>query len=999
MKDYFKKLMDVKQPFWADDGYGTRFHEFQNLMRYRIRDVLIVSSLYDLYVFEEDGQLYDLIRSEYRGLNLSHTPELTRVSSGRQAIEMLKQEKRFDLIITTLHIEDMGPETFARKIRRAGIDVPLVLLAFDNRELAELLAHGEQKLFDQVFIWLGNYRLIMAIIKYFEDRFNVEHDTHIMGVQSIILIEDNIRYYSYYLPILYSEVMQQSQRCIQEGINVSHKNLRQRARPKVLLCTFYEEAEDYFENLHETVLGIISDIEFPRHGKRDMRAGFRFAKEVVKKHADIPILLQSSEPKNESETMEMGCHFFVKNSPRLDKKLRRFMVDHLSFGDFVFLTPENKEIGRASNLISFEKMIKAIPVESFKYHADRNHFSNWLKARTEFWLAHQIRPIKASDFPSVEDTRTHLLSTLREYRKIRQRGIISDFDKEMFDPNSSISRIGGGSLGGKARGLSFFNTLINNYQIQHQVEDVRISVPPALIIATDVFDQYLELNELRDFALIADYDDKEILDRFLKADKFPEETVTRLREFLELVQKPIAVRSSGLLEDSHVHPFAGVYETIMLPNCDPDPKIRLKELLRAIRQVYASTFYQSAKEYMKATSFHQEEEKMAVIIQVISGSARGNRYYPVFSGTAQSYNFYPSPPQKASDGIASIALGLGKMVVEGGATVRFCPKYPHHIIQLSSPKMAMQSSQHEFFALELCGKGTLKEGVGDHFVEEHPLKSAEEDGVLHYVASTYSPENEAIYDGVSRPGVRLVSFAPILKFEVFPLARILELLLDMGSWSMGTPVDIEFAVELDVPRGERKNFNVLQVRPMVLTREVETVNIEKTDAKKLICSSNRVLGNGIIDDVYDILLVDPNRFDRSKSKEVAAEVAKYNLQMLSEKRPYMLIGLGRWGSRDPWLGIPVKWDQISGARIIIEAGFKDMVVEPSQGSHFIENLNSFAVGYFTVPSSENKNFVDWEWLSSFPPISSGKYINHLRFEKRLLTKMNGRESLGIIYKP
>ncbi len=998
-----KKEMDTikkgADPFRIEDSQDRRFHTFQSLMRFRIRDVLIVSSLYDFYIFEEGGRLYEILNSEYRGLNLTHTPELTRVSSGREAINLLKTERqRFDMVIATLHIEDMRPAVFALKLRRKGFDLPVVMLAFDNRELAEMLAHKEDAFFDQVFVWEGNYRLLLAMIKHMEDRINVEHDTKILGVQSILVIEDAIRYYSALLPVLYVEVIKQSQRLIREGINLSHKNLRQRARPKILLAKSFEEAEAYYSQFHETILGIISDVDFDKGGKTDSEAGFTFAQTVHARHFDTPILFYSALPENRQKAESLNCRFIDKDNPDIVEALRDFLAGALGFGDFVFRLSDGREVGRASNLLDLEKQLMRIPLESYRFHAERNHFSNWLKARTEFWLAREVKPRKVSDFPSLPEMRDNLIQTLREYRNLQQRGMVTDFDPELFDPHTSISKIGNGSLGGKARGLSFFNMLMNMCQIHNKFDGVRIFVPSAVIVATDVFDAFLDMNNLRRFAL-EEQDDAKILRHFMMADRFPKFALRNLKAFLELVKTPLAVRSSGLLEDSHVHPFAGVYETRMLPNTGSDTQARLDRLLAAIKQVYASVYFMGTKEYIRATSFRVEDEKMGVIIQVICGSAHGSRFYPVFSGTAQSYNFYPVRPQTSSDGIASVALGLGKMVVEGGTTLRFCPRYPNHIIQISTAELALANNQREFFALDLTGNDTSGTAADEEHVRRYTLMTAEEDGTLDFIGSTYSSDNDVIYDGISRPGLRLVTFAPILKNDLFPLSNILKLLLDLGSWGMGLPVYIEFAADLAGPKSEPHKFSVLQIRPMVLTREVDTVDIEKTDANQLICRSHQVLGNGVLDDLFDIVLVDRSRYDRAKSREVAEEVNRFNQKLLAEKRPYLLIGVGRWGSFDPWLGIPVKWDQISGARIIIETGFADFSVDPSQGSHFLENLNSFSVGYFTVHTARKDCFVDWDWLSTQEPVETQNYTSHLRFSHHILVKMNGRKSSGIIYKP
>lgn len=985
-------------PFLVEHGYGTRFQGFQNLMRYRIRDILLVSSLYDLYVFEEDGRLYELIRHEYQGLNLSHSPEITRVSSGQEALNLAREENRFELIITTQHIEDMHAAKLAELVRSSGLNIPVVLLAYDNRELVELLSHTDTSVFERIFIWTGNFRIIIAIIKHLEDKLNVDHDTRMVGVQSIILIEDNVRFYSSFLPILYNEILKQSQRLISEGINLSHKFLRMRARPKILLCSTYEEAWDYYEKYEDYILGIISDIDFMRNGRQDSEAGIEFARTVRNRHRDISILLQSNNPDNQEKASEIDVSFILKDSPTLLQEVRKFTVNNFGFGDFLFRDPNGVEVGRATDLITLEKELQVVPEESIRYHAERNHFSNWLKARTEFWLAHQLRPRKVSDFPSVEELRDNLVSSLREYRKLRQKGIITDFKKESFDPSSGFARIGGGSLGGKARGLSFVNTLINNYRITTQFENVMISVPPGVVIGTDVFDVFLDENNLRNFAINCD-DDIEITRRFVEADKFPEEILADLAAFLDLIREPLAVRSSSLLEDSQYHPFAGVYETYMLPNNHDNPLIRLNDLLSALKRVYASTFYQSTKAYIKVTSYRLEEEKMAVIVQKMVGSRHNHLFYPDFSGVAKSYNFYPVPPQKSADGIVAVALGLGKTVVDGGSTVRFSPAFPNHMPQFSSIKETLRNNQHKFYALDLEADGSHVIDTHDLLVKQYGLERAEQDGTLTYVGSTYSHDNQAIYDGISREGPRIVSFAPILKHKIFPLPQILELLLEMGSWGMGTPIEIEFAANMSVLPSQSRQFVLLQMRPLVLKREIEELKIEESDTKRILCESPNVMGHGIIENIFDLVYVDYHKFSRKNSKDVAREINLLNNKLISENRPYLLIGVGRWGTLDPWLGIPVNWDQISGACTIVESSFKDFMVAPSQGSHFFQNLTSFMIGYFTVNAFKKIGSIDWDWLTAQKPLIAKTYTSLIRFKKPLTIKMNGQQNKGIILKP
>jgi CheY-like chemotaxis protein len=994
-----KKIPDQQfDMFLVEHGYGTRFQGFQNLMRYRIRDILLVSSLYDLYVFEEDGRLYELIRHEYQGLNLSHSPEITRVSSGKEAVKLAQEEKRYDLIITTQHIEDMHAAKLAQLVQESELNIPVVLLAYDNRELTELLSHTDTSVFERIFIWGGDFRIIIAIVKHLEDKLNVEHDTRLVGVQSIIVIEDNVRFYSSFLPMLYTELLKQSQRLISEGINLSHKFLRMRARPKILLCSTYEEAWDFFDKYEDNILGIISDIDFLRNGKQDPEAGIEFTKNVRNRHRDISILLQSNNADMELKAIDMGVSFVLKNSPTLLQQVRDFTNHNFGFGDFIFRDKDGIEVGRASDLSSLEDQIRIVPEESIKYHSERNHFSNWLKARTEFWLAHELRPRKVSDFKSVEELRKDLISSLSDYRRLRQKGIITDFKKSTFDPRSGFARIGGGSLGGKARGLSFVNTLINNYQLQNQFADTVIYVPPGVVIGTLVFDVFLEENNLRNFAL-STQDDEEITHKFLEAKKFPEDILADLAAFLDLIHEPLAVRSSSLLEDSQYHPFAGVYETYMLPNDHKNPLIRLSELLDAIKKVYASTFYNASKSYIKVTNYRLEEEKMAVIIQKMVGAVHKERFYPEFSGVAKSYNFYPVPPQKSTDGIVAVALGLGKTVVDGGNTVRFSPPYPNHLPQFSTIKETLRGNQKKFYALSLTNSTTNEFETHDILVKQFPIDIAEKDGTLYRVGSTYSHENHVIYDGLSRVGPRLVTFAPVLKHKIFPLPQILELLLEMGSWGMGTPIEIEFAVNMSLPPGEPKEFALLQMRPLVLKKEFDELKIEVNSKNELICESPHVLGHGIIDNIYDLVYVDYHKFERSKSKLVAQEVNKFNIQLVAENRPYLLIGVGRWGTLDPWLGIPVNWEQISGARAIVESSFKDFMVTPSQGSHFFQNLTSFMIGYFTINDFKNQGFIDWEWLAEFKPESQFEYTRHLRFKNPIEIKMNGHQNKGIILKP
>lgn len=989
-----KKLKHLK----IEDNFGRRIKKFQQLMKFKVRDILLVSSLYDYYLFEEDGRLYDLIRQEYQSLNLSHAPEITHVTTGEEALE-LASKNQYDLIISTLHIEDMHVIRFAQMLRQTGVDSPLVLLAYDNRERKELVLNYDASIFEKIFIWQGDYKLLIGIIKYVEDKLNVENDTEIAGVQTIILVEDNVKFYSAYLPLIYTEIFKHSQRLIEEGVNLTHKFLRMRARPKIILCTNYEEAWLFYEKYSETILGVITDNNFNYGGKKDPEAGLKLAVNILNKQADIPILIQSSSVEYAKRAQSIGATFIQKGSPRLLHELSEFMVNNFGFGDFVFRTNDLREVGRARNLHSLEEQLKIVPAESVQYHAERNHFSNWLKARTEFWLAHRLRPRKVSEFKTLEDLRQELITEIQSYLEIRQRGIITDFSKDTFDPDNSFARIGGGSLGGKARGLGFVNTLLSNYSITNHFEDVKIFVPGTVVIGTDVFDQFLKENQLENAAYTST-DDLELTRKFVDAEKFPQKIIDQLLELLDLVRVPLAVRSSSLLEDSQFQPFAGVYETYMIPNNDPDIHVRLDELLQSIKCVYASTFFLKARDYMKATTYRLEEEKMAVVIQTMIGAPHQNRFYPEFSGVAKSYNFYPVEPQKTSDGIAMVALGLGKTVVDGGNTVRFCPKYPRHLLQFFSAKETMKTAQQDFYALDLNGR--LDHNVNqthDMLVHKYDLSKAEEDQTLYYSGSTYSAQNDAVYDGISRSGTRVVTFAPVLKHKIFPLAEILDLLLQIGTWGMGVDVEMEFAVNVNVKKGEPKQFGLLQMRPLVLSHEIEELDVDRVDEKDLICQSTQVLGNGAYKGIYDVIAVDHNLFERGKSRETALEVARLNAKLVALKRPFILLGVGRWGSLDHWLGIPVTWDQISGASVIVEASFKDFDVIPSQGSHFFQNLTSFRIGYFTVNKLGKGGNVDWDWLLNQTPVEALKYTKHFQFEDEITVRINSQQNKGIIFKP
>jgi CheY-like chemotaxis protein len=977
-------------------GSGSRLHGFQDLARYRVHDILLVSSLYDAFILAEDGQISEGVLGGFLNFDTHDAPRLRHATTGREALELARTEGHFDLVIASTRVGDMSVVELARQLS-APHWVPVVALAYDARDLADVSDVHNAPNFDRAFLWQGDVGILPAIVKYIEDRMNVAVDTGEMGVQAIILIEDSVRFYSSFLPVIYAELMRHSQSLVPEGINLSHKLMRLQARPKILLCTTFEEAWTYFETYQSSILGVIADIEFPKDGLLSAEAGVEFARRVREHQPDVPIMLQSSVAANESLAESVGASFLLKDSATLLHQLQRFMIDNFGFGDFVFRMPDGTVVGQAHDLRSLEEQLHTVPADSLAYHGARNHFSKWLKARTEFALAHRLRPRKLSDFRGPEALRTELIGSIHEYRRRRSRGLVADFDPGSFDPTVSFSRIGKGSLGGKGRGLAFISVLLDEYGVEARFPGVQIGVPPAIVLCTDVFDRVLDDNGLRG-AVLDSNDDARTLEQLLAAE-FPADVLGDLVAFLDVARYPLAVRSSSLLEDSANQPFAGIYETCMVQNSDPDPRVRLARLREAICRVYASTFSQRAKSYLKTSPYRLEEEKMAVVIQKVAGVTRGGRHYPDLAGVAGSRNFYPVAPLKPDDGIAAIALGLGETIVGGETGFRFSPKYPRHVMQFSSVADVLRNSQRTFYALAM-GDAARAAGRGHEFtLQQYGLDAAEADGALAAVGSTYSPENDAVFDGISRPGVRLVSFAPILKHEVFPLAEILRLLLEIGEQGTGGPVEIEFAANVAVPRGQPAEFAVLQIRPLALARELADLDLGRDDAASFVCHSNAVLGHGRIDDLRDVVVVDSHRFGANRSQEIATEIGRLNAELNATGVPYLLIAVGRIGSSEPTLGLPVTWNQIDGARVIVEAGFRDFKVTPSQGSHFFQHLMTLRIGYFTVNPEAGEGFVDWDWLAAQAALSERAGVRHLRFTSPLTVKMNGKDHRGVIVKP
>jgi CheY-like chemotaxis protein len=972
-----------------------RLQRFQDLMPHRVRRILLVQSLYDSFILTEDGQLNDAIVRQFSGLNLSQNPDVIRESTGARALKQLATQ-RIDMIVSSIQVGDMNGAELAQKVAAVRPDIPVLVLAYNNRQLTDFMARNDSSAIDRVFLWQGDTRILLAMVKYVEDRLNVAPDTGERGVPAIIVVEDNVRFYSSFLPVIYTELFAHSRTAIAEGLNLSHKMLRTRARPKVLLCTNYEEACGYFKKYEANILGIISDIEFPREGKLDRSAGVKLIENVRAQRLDIPIILQSSIDENRKLATKLDAMFLLKGSEVLLHDLRKILVDSFGFGDFVFRLPDGGEVGRAHDLKELIECLAEVPAESIAWHGGKNHFSNWLKARTEFAMAERLRERSVTEFDSVEQVRKALIRVLSDYRRERDKVVVADFNRADYDPTLSLYRIGGGSLGGKARGLAFVNRLLNESRVGDRFPEFSIDVPDAAVVGTDVFDEFLQANGLQDWAIRCE-SDRQIRERFLAA-PFPAETYQDLRILLRYMHHPLAVRSSGLLEDSPNQPFAGVYKTYMLPNRNSNLDHRLIQLVSAIKRVYASTFSQRAKAYLGMTPYRLEEEKMAVIVQRVVGSVRDDRFYPDFAGVGRSHNFYPTPPLQASDGVVAVAAGLGRAVVEGANCFRFSPAHPQVQVGVSSTHEILNNSQREFYAMDLTREPEGGDAEGDEMVV-CGLAEAEKHGVLNAIASTYSPDNDRLTDGISRPGVRVVTFAPILKHDMFPLADLLERLLAIGEQGTSAPVEIEFAVNLAVPDGERPEFGFLQMRPLAMASEAEDTEIGHVLSSQVVCRSDTVLGNGRVGDLVDAVVVDRDSFDRSRSHQVSDDVARFNAKLQKEGRPFLLIGVGRWGSNDPLLGIPISWSDIAGARVIVESGFKDMQVTPSQGTHFFQNLTSCNVGYFTVNPEAGEGFIDWDWLSSAKVVERTEFVRWLHFDQPLVIKMSGRTGEGVILKP
>jgi len=978
--------------------HGALSPAFAGLLGFKIHEVLFVLSHYDSFILAEDGQLDDRVLSGFLDLNLRILPSVTQVESGAEALDRLaRAPDRFQLVIGSPDLGDMDIGTFAHRLRHAGQETPVTLFGYDTRTVREYLTrHGGHDL-EKPFVWQGDVGIFLAIVKQLEDRRNAPQDTADLGVPAILLIEDSIRYYSSFLPVVYQAVFEQTRKLVPEGLSLTEKFHRIKRRPKILLCDRYEEAWDSFTAYRDQILGVISDVEFPREGRPDSQAGERFVAEMRKVRPDIPAILHSRRPENEALARSVGADFLLKGSRDLLRRIRQLMRDRFHFGDFVFRMPDGTEVGRAADLDSFERALPGVAHEAILESARKNEISHWLMARGELELAARLRDVRISDYGPGDHIGRDVAKRLAKRRQERSRSVVADFPREHFDPSASFLRIGSGSVGGKARGLAFTNSVLARSGIHERHPNTIIAVPQAVVLATGIFDRFMEENDLLSFALEVS-SEAELRERFDRA-RFPEEAWWDLRRFQEEVRYPLAVRSSSLLEDSPYQPFSGVYETVLVANQEETARERLDALARAIKQVYASLFLPRVRSFLDSTPYRQEEEKMAVILQRVVGLPHGRRFYPDIAGTARSRNFYPTAPLRAEDGIATVGLGLGEQITSGGPAVRFSPRHPQHRLGHQSAQDAWRNSQNEFLAVDLEG-GSPGGGKGLPPLLTGSLADAEADGVLGLLASTWSKDSGALYDGISRPGSRLLTLAPLLKMpDVFPLADILTELLEMGEEACRAPVELEFAANLSVPRGGPREFGFVQLRRLQQTREPPPAEeVAVASGEGVLCRSSQVLGHGQIEGLRDLVVVHRDTYDRLKSREVARDVAQLNSRLQQQKRPYVLIGVGRWGSRDRFLGIPVTWEQVNGAQVIVEAGFRDLIVTPSQGTHFFDNLVSHGIGYFTVNPERGDGVLDWDWLATQPSVWESGPVRHLRFETPLRVRMQGSRGDGWILK-
>ena len=968
---------------------------FANLMNKRIYNVLLIATKYDSFMLEDDGRVDEQIFNEYTSLSLRYPPRFTQVTTEEEALNELKN-RNFELIICMPNMDNRDIFAAASEIKVHYPNIPIVVLTPFSKEVSKRIANEDLSAIDYVFSWLGNSELLLAIIKLIEDKMNAPDDTASVGVQIILLVEDSIRFYSSALPHLYKFVLEQSQMFAKEALNDHQRTLRMRGRPKIKLARNYEEAVRIFDQYRDNMLGIISDMSFMHNGVKDPYAGYKFGQYVRKTGLIIPFVLESSEASNHVYAKELNASFIDKNSKSYPQDLKKKIMQRFGFGDFVILNPHTKEeIMRIKDLKDLQKKVFQIPDDSLVYHLSRNHFSRFFYSRAMFPPAEVLKHVDVSDYKDMDEARKLIFDLIVQYRRMKNTGVVAVYQKDRFDEYSNFARIGDGSLGGKGRGLAFIGAMVKRYP-KLESDNFAVNIPKTVVICTDIFDEFMETNELYPVAL-GDADDETILRYFLRA-SLPSRLIEDLMAFFDVVKSPISVRSSSLLEDSHYQPFAGIYSTYMVPKIEEKYDM-LRTVSDAIKAVYASVFYKDSKAYMTATSNLIDQEKMAIVLQEVVGSRYNDHFYPTMSGVARSLNFYPIGNEKAEDGIANIALGLGKYIVDGGQTLRFSPRHPHSILQMSTMDFALRETQTRFYALDLKNMAEAF-SVDDAFnLVKLGLKDADAEGSLKYIVSTYDPYDQIIRDGYYPGGRKILSFVNILQHDVFPLADTLDQILRIGQQEMGRPVEIEFAVNMDPSDHTRATFYLLQIRPIVDNKEIMDEDLSLVKNEETILSSTSVLGHGIVGDVQDIIYVKTGAFNSSNNQLIAYEIEKMNRSFTDQEKGYVLVGPGRWGSSDSWLGIPVKWPHISNARVIVECGLENYRVDPSQGTHFFQNLTSFGVGYFTVNPFKGDGWFDEAFLNAQPAVEETEYLRHVRFDAPITIKMDGKKSLGVVLKP
>ncbi|MFZ0473260.1 MAG: PEP/pyruvate-binding domain-containing protein [Bacteroidales bacterium] len=969
---------------------------FELLMHKRIQYVLLICSKYDAFILEEDGKIDEKIFNDYVSFNIRYPPQFIHVASASEAMELLSR-RQIDLIINMLSISDLDPFELSLNIKKLYPEKPIVILAPDSKESSLRLKNEDLSCIDYVFNWLGSTNILFPVINLIEDKLNAEEDNKHEGVQSILLIENSVKSATIYIRHLYKIILEQSRDYMIEGLNEHQKMMQMRGRPKILLATSYSEGLKLFEKHKSQLLGVITDVDISPDEPEWKSTIEDFFKQIKEHDPNIPVLVQSADPENEKLAKEYGNGFLNKNSRSLAAELKAYMKSYFSFGDFVFTDPETgMEIARVSDLQNFQRRLFEIPDDSLRYHLSRNHLSKWLYARALFSLAEFLRKISLDDFDSIDQARRFIFDAIANFRLNKGHGVIAEFYREHFDEYLTFTKIGDGSIGGKARGLAFLDSIIKQNQYFESFEDTVVSIPRTVVLSTDVFDEFISQNNLYEIGL-SHQSDLKILDAFVRA-KLPARIHKDLYVFISKINGPVAVRSSSLLEDSHFQPFAGIYSTYMIPKAEDD--VTMLELLSiGIKSVYASVFFKGSKDYMTATANLIEEEKMGIVLQEVCGQKYGNRFYPTISGVARSINFYPIEPEKSEDGFVSLAFGLGKYIVDGGMALRFSPKYPRKVLQLSDTKMALRETQHEFYALDLDPASFVPSTDDTVNLLKLRISDAEKDGSLKFVASTYDYQNDIIRDDISDAGERIITFANVLKYDLFPLDEILKTILEIGQQQLNNPVEIEFAVNIDPERKKPVSFKLLQIRPIVENTERIKDKLEEIPLSDTIILSNSALGNGTINGICDLIYVKTENFTAAKNQEIAAKLNEINDGFLKEGKNYILIGPGRWGSSDPWLGIPVKWPQISAARVIIESGLDNYRVDPSQGTHFFQNLTAFRVGYFTINPSIGDGYTDFGFLSAADTFFEDQHLRHIRFSEPLVIKIDGRKKIGVILKP